>query len=219
MCLFSLFNVESLLFEHRSQIVLVISSSSEWRSGNKRVKSKALAPRFTLTQLEIARTAMRPPGAHGPAMRSARAERPGFNQLSVRCPGVSWEQRGGPPPWQEKGHSPSESDGGSGVYWSAVQVWLYSVTPAGDATNRITALEPSFDVTSRLRRGRRFLLKGMQRDVQLELEFAVPVTLSSSSELNVSVFLKERKRLIENPGGCAMHRHQTSFLYVLFKFE
>ncbi len=67
MCLFSLFNVESLLFEHRSQIVLVISSSSEWRSGNKRVRSKALAPRFTLTQLEIARTAMRPPGAHGPS--------------------------------------------------------------------------------------------------------------------------------------------------------
>ncbi|KAK9980556.1 hypothetical protein ABG768_000154, partial [Culter alburnus] len=49
---------------------------------------------------------------------------------------------------------------------SAVQVWLCSVTPAGDATNRITALdelwEASFDVTNRLRQGQRFLLKGME---------------------------------------------------------
>lgn len=82
---------------------------------------------------------------------------------------------------------------------SAVQVWLCSVTPAGDATNRITALdelwEPSFDVTNRLRQGQRFLLKGMESDFRLELEFAVPVTLSSSSELNVAVGLKKRKEV------------------------
>lgn len=141
MCLFGLFNVECLIFEHRSQNVLFITSCPDW------VRSKALAPRFTLTVLEIARTAMRPPRAHGPndevcPEQSGRALK--RNQLSVCCPGVSWEQRGGPPPWQGKGHSPAESDGRSGVCRSAVQVWLYSVTPAGDATNRITALEESW---------------------------------------------------------------------------